>query len=148
MRGISFIRNKCDDSIFATILDGVDVKGLYWNVSEDEVYLSNDDNLFVEKFIDGNTFLSLINIDYYMAIFANIKAYTDNIISNKINYYDDFLKSNCELVILCYDSAYFEIYSKSTDIIEIIKSNCMKKGFSEIEYITDDNDCRTIFSVE
>ena len=33
MRGISFIRNKCDDSIFATILDGVDVKRLYWNVS-------------------------------------------------------------------------------------------------------------------
>ncbi|WP_346886923.1 DUF2691 family protein [Clostridium sp. UBA1056] len=147
MRGISFIRNKCDDSIFATILDGVDVKRLYWNVSEDEVYLSNDDNLFIEKFIDGSTFFSLININYYMSIFANIKAYTDNNYSDNINCYDDFLKSNCELVILCSDSAYFEIYSKSTSIIEIIKSNCIKKGFDEIEYITDENDCRTIFSV-
>jgi RHS repeat-associated protein len=80
--------------------------------------------------------------------FANIKAYPDNNYSDNINCYDDFLNSNCELVILCSDGIYYEIYSKSEEMIRIIKSNCIKKGFDEIEYITDENDCRTIFSVE
>lgn len=148
MRGISFILNKSEHSILASILDGIDITSLYWSVSEDEIYVDEGENLYIEKKIDGMTFLNIINTDYYFVYFDNIKAYSDNNYSDNINYYDDFLNSNCELVILCSDGIYYEIYSKSEEVIRIIKFNCIKKGFDEIEYITDENDCRTIFSVE
>jgi hypothetical protein len=148
MRGISFILNKSEHSILASILDGIDITSLYWNVSENEIYVDEGEDLYIEKNIDGMTFLSIINIDYYFVYFANIKAYPDNNYSDNINCYDDFLNSNCELVILCSDGIYYEIYSKSEEMIKIIKFNCIKKCFDEIEYITDENDCRTIFSVE
>lgn len=38
------------------------------------------------------------------------------------------------------DVVFVDIYSKSMNIIEIIKLNAQNNNFQEIEYITDEND--------
>jgi hypothetical protein len=147
MRGISFEVYTEERSILATVLEGIDINSFYWSISEDEIYMIGGKDLFEEKQVDGKEFLNkIIQLDYSV-IFANIKGYTDKSISGKINYYNDFLNSNCELIILCYDVFFYEIYSKSEKVIEIIKSNCIKKGYEEIQYITEETDCRAILSI-
>ncbi|MEG1798171.1 MAG: DUF2691 family protein, partial [Clostridium sp.] len=114
---------------------------------EDEIYLKDGKELFEEKQVTGKDFLNKITQIDYSIIFANIKAYPEKNISSEINNYEDYLNSRCELIILCYDVFYYEVYSKSENIIEVIKTNCIKNGFREVEYITKENDCRTIFTV-
>jgi hypothetical protein len=147
MRGISFEVHSDESSILATILDGISINNFFWNITEDEIYFKDGEELFEEKQVTGKDFLNKITQLDYSIIFANIKAYPDKNISSEINNYEDFLSSRCELIILCYDVFYYEVYSKSKSIIEVIKTNCIKNGFGGIEYITKENDCRTVFTV-
>ncbi len=148
MRGISFEVYSDKSSILAIVLDGININNFYWSITEDEIYFKDGEELFEEKQVTGKYFLDKITQLGYSVIFANIKAYPDENISSEINNYENYLTSKCELIILCYDVFYFEVYSKNKNIIKIIKLNCLKEGFDNIEYITDENDCRTIFSVE
>ena len=148
VRGISFDVNGSEECILQHILNNIDVNELYWIISEDEVYSNEGKKFFNEKYIDGNTFVSKINETSYLLIFANIKAYSDASRLDNIRDYDNFLKSNCQLIILCSDMFNYEIYCKSESMIEAIKDNCFKEGYRKIEYITDDNDCRVVLSVE
>ncbi len=43
--------------------------------------------------------------------------------------------------------AYNEIYCKSSELCETIRSNCLKLDYSKFEVIDDDNDGRTVFRV-
>lgn len=147
MRGISFKVDSSENYVLASILEGIEIKKLFWSISEEEIYKIEGENLFEEKNIDGEKFLDKISENEYSVIFANIKAYPNTNTTDDINCYEDFLRSSCQLIILCSDIFYYEIYSKSKQMIEIIKSNCIRNAYHEIEYITDENDFRTIFSV-
>lgn len=147
MRGISFKVNKSDKCVLSNILDGIDIESLFWHISEDEIYLNKGENLFAEKCIDGKTFAKKISESVCSVICANIKAFADNCMSDKAINYNDFLMSNCLLVILCSDVSFYEIYVKNEEMLELIRSNCHKNCYDEIEDITDVNDVRKIFSV-
>ncbi|MCD2349064.1 DUF2691 family protein [Clostridium guangxiense] len=148
MRGISFQINGCGHkNILRTILSEIEIEKLWWHISEDEIYNEMDESLLENRYINGETFLKIIKEKSYSVIFANIKAYPPNSTPNDIENYDDFIKSECKLVILCSDVFYYEIYAKNDWMIEIIKNNAIKNNFSNIEYITNENDCRTGFSV-
>ena len=160
MRGISFKLNIAEKSVISSILQNIDIEKLFWHISEDDIIMdrdmtmnkdktmNEDISLFTEEQVNGETFKNKISTVGYTVIFANIKAYPDKRMNDSINDYIDFLKSNCILIILCSDLYDYEIYSKSEEMIEIIKSNCIKKGYDEIEYITDENDRRTRLNVE
>lgn len=147
MRGISFKTKESYGSILWKILFGIDAKKFCWDISEDEIYEEEDKPIFEKSYVDGATFLKKIQEEKYMVVFANIKAYLSGDKPNDIKNYDDFVKSKCELIILCADLYYYEIYAKDTLTIEIIKSNAIKNGMYDIEYITKENDGRTVFSV-
>lgn len=147
MRGISFNICDCDDNILWSILFGIEIEKLWWHISEEEVYNEMNQSIFKNSYIDGETFLKIIQEKSYTVIFANIKAYPPYSTPNYIENYDEFIKSECKLVILCSDVFYYEIYSKDNSIIEIIKNNAIKNNISDLEYITEENDYRTSFSV-
>lgn len=152
MRGISFkIRGDCYENILWTILAGIEIEKLCWHVSEDEVYNEMGKSIFDNSYIDGKTFLNTIREKSYYVIFANIKAYPPNSIPNDIEDYEEFIKSECELVLLCADVFYYAIYAKDNSTIKIIKNNAInnaiKNNIYDIQYITKENDGRTRFSV-
>ncbi|PJI07259.1 MULTISPECIES: DUF2691 family protein [Clostridium] len=147
MRGISFKTKESYGNILCGILFGIDANKFCWYISEDEIYDEKDKPIFEKGYVDGATFLRKIQEKSYMVMFANIKAYPSGCKPIDVKNYDEFVKSKCELVILCSDLYYYEIYAKDTLMIETIKNNAIKNGMYDIEYITKENDGRTVFSV-
>lgn len=147
MRGISFKIDDCDEHILWTILCGIEIEKLWWHISEDEVYNEMNQSIFKDSYIDGERFLKIIQEKNYSVISANIKAYPPNSVPKHIEDYNEFIRSECKMVILCSDVFYYEIYAADSSVIETIKSNVIKGNISDLEYITEENDGRTSFSV-
>lgn len=57
--------------------------------------------------------------------------------------YEDFLVSQCEIVLLIVDSSYVTIYAKDEHVIDCIHRKAVQNGYENIEYITDENNLRT-----
>ncbi|GAF65170.1 hypothetical protein BTS2_2068 [Bacillus sp. TS-2] len=60
--------------------------------------------------------------------------------------YEDFMKNECELVVLVIDSCYVTVYCENKEKVERLYQNAVECGFINIEYITDENDTRTVLA--
>lgn len=133
------------------ILDNIDREDYMWNITEDEVYITdnmkNSHLLFPQEIrtLSNSKFVDIISQESYYTAFLNIKLYLqeDNVV---INNYDDFVKSSCILVLLITDNEFVEIYSKDVNILNTIYNNAVKNRFSNINYITEKNFKRKEFS--
>lgn len=145
MRGISFKVENAYDHILDKIFHKIKTENFIWNISEQEAYKDINKSLFEEEVLENLDFFNYIKSCEYYIISLNLKAYIGEI--GKIGNYNEFLKSNCEIIVLICDSIYVEIYCKNITNIEIIRANALKNNFVEVNYITDENDERNIFSV-
>ena len=57
--------------------------------------------------------------------------------------YQEFIESECQIVLMLVDSSYVTIYSKDKDTLRHILSKAVAAGYENIEYITAENDTRT-----
>ena len=89
--------------------------------------------------IDGKSIEKAIERDSYYFIFLDLKAYSNNEVWGNIETYEDFVESNCELIFLCVDSAFIEIYGKNEMVLQTIHDNCIKNNFDAIKVISDDD---------
>lgn len=97
--------------------------------------------------MEGETLRNVIkNNDYYL-IFQDLKAFPKGSKPIEIKTYDEFLRSNCELALLVVDSSYTTIYCKNVELVEGLYSNARNQDYTNIEYITDENDFRTGLTV-
>jgi len=74
--------------------------------------------------------------------FARIMRYPIGMPMDHIDEYKDYIKSNCDLLILFYDGGFFEIYEKNEDMISKTMDLCLKSGFKNIQYLYDSDDAR------
>ncbi len=140
IRGLRFkLLNKFDFFI-NKILDGINKDTYVWRISEDQVFLEKGDFLYDSYIYSGQKFNEIISKSPYYTAALNLQVFPCGTNFQQINNYCDFLNSNCELVVLMCDTIYVDIYSKSMNIIEIIRLNAQNNNFQEIEYITDEND--------
>ncbi len=148
IRGISFLSKASDYKILTKILYGTGYEQYYWSISEDEILIRNSAvNIANDKIIKGKQIKQLIEQANNSTIIS-INAKASYIPYNKeIINYNDFLESPYQIIFLCSDTIYYEIYSKEIKFIEKIKANAVKNNFLNIEYITDENDGRTSMSV-
>lgn len=61
--------------------------------------------------------------------------------------YEDFLISQCEIVLLIVDSSYVTIYVKDQYVTERLYRKAVQNGYENIAYITDHNDPRTALTL-
>ncbi len=145
IRGIQFQIQNGFEKIFKFIFTDIDVNKYNWiNIeSDDQVFNLNDNNfLFTQLTYTGNEFKKIISKNNYYAVFVNLQAFSSKCF-NAITTYGEFINSDCEIILLITDSIFVDIYAKDFKIIEVIKKNAYKNGFSNIRYITDENDTRT-----
>lgn len=140
IRGIRFKLSNEYNSFINKILEGINIGNHFWKIDEDQVFAGGGDFLFTTDIYAGNDFKKIISMPSYYVVFLNLKAFPDKCSFNEIRDYSDFLKSNCELIVLISDSIFVSIYSKNRNHIETIKLNAQKNGFQDIEYITQEND--------
>ena len=147
MRGYNLKMKDCSfDSILSDLLKGINVEEYNWLILESEAYKTAD-TIDCDGRYTGKEFKKLLK-ELETCYIININIQAAHKVIDAVKDYDDYLNSECKLVILISDVAYNEIYCKPSDLCEIIKSNCLKLDYSEFEVINDDNDGRTVFRVQ
>jgi len=152
-RGISFeIPNKYG-RLLGEILKPFDTTKFIWRSGGVESYLLKGDELgellFKDElnWMEGIHFKELIEDNNYYLIFADLKAYPKINQGDDIKTYEDFLKSDCQFVLLVVDSAYVTIYCKDYESLKSLYENAKNKGFDNLQYITINNDTRANLTV-
>lgn len=149
IRGVSFQIPQITTNVLWRILNKVDISKYSWyNVSnQSEIWDEHLEYDFFDKnHYSGNDFLKHIKFNHYI-IFLKLQAYLDNYEFNDIHTYDEFYKSDCQMLILISDCEFVEIYSKNENEIKAIFKNAISNLYKNIQYITDANDMRTVMDI-
>lgn len=143
MLGIEFKIPNVWGTLLNDILDGIKLEDLIFKLGYEEVFLSNNEFLFKEDIYFGLEFSKLIKNKKYYTVFLNLKLYDKNTnYDDDIENYNDFLNSNCKLILIITDCEYVEIYSKDIKYLNIIKENAIKNNFSNIVDINKREDIK------
>ncbi|MFJ7953505.1 DUF2691 family protein [Lysinibacillus sp. NPDC096418] len=153
-RGIGCsIPNEHGQSL-GNILAPVDLARYMWKVGNSDAYFVEQNN-FTESFfsddeyergITGADLQMRLRKDSYYTIFMDLKGYPSEQFT-VITTYEDFLKSDCEIVILLSDCTYFNIYCKNPLLIEKMYRHAKAQQFEDLQYLTEENDGRTRWGI-
>lgn len=75
--------------------------------------------------------------------FVRIRRYPIGAPVDDIDSYEDYLESDCDMIILFYDGGFYETYEKDEDMIRNMFKFCIENGFKKVEVVDDHNDCRS-----
>ncbi|RLQ90855.1 DUF2691 family protein [Planomicrobium sp. Y74] len=151
-RGISFeIPNKYGRWL-EEMLKPINIAAFDWQIGSSESYTVIDDRLEEELFsnkgnvIEGTELKNRVEANQYYIISVDLQAFPKNTV-NRVETFEEFIESDCQLVLLVVDCIYVTIYCKNQETIESLNKNAITCGFGDIEYITNENDARTKLSV-
>ena len=146
MRGFFLkMRSFKINSILNTLLTNINVEDFNWLILESEVYKKADSVDYDGKYTGKEFKKALKDLDACYIVRINIQA--SKRVIDAVEYYDEYINGECELVILIHDVIYNEVYCKLAKECDLIKKNCLKLDYDEFEVINDDSDCRTVFRV-
>lgn len=150
IRGVSFkIKQHDNGKVLSRIFQSIDVKKYNWYniLDQNEVWANfQGEEILDEEYYAGNAFEELMDSEHYI-IFLKLQAYFEKAECQNLFTYEEFMEDDCQLLLLISDSEYVEIYIKESDLASNIYSMAEKNGFSNVEYITDDNDSRMEFKI-
>lgn len=150
IRGISFeLPENMVTNVLPHILGDIDIKAYEWinHLDQFERYCCYQDCGFHAKEIyKGQELFSVVDDNEYI-IFIKLQAFVNSYKAMNCHTYEQFIQSDCEMLVLIYDVYYVDIYLKSMDILDEVKNNAFKNGFINITIITDENDNRTKLDV-
>ena len=143
-RGIRFVIPNEWASVLNDILEGIDCSKYTWITGSQEVHLKNNKFLFESEIINGDILEILIKEKEYYPVFLDLEAFSKDEEVHKLNTYQEFEESKCELILRICDCKYVDIYVKNEDFLTIIYNNAVKHSYEGIEYIDSNNDSRTM----
>ncbi len=141
VRGVSF---RVPDEVGSLLYDAVQMINFnkyFWRVDSEEVYTENQQGiavpLFNNRVYNGIEFVRKIKLNKYYAMFAEIKAFPQGSRIVEIANFDEFINSDCDLVLLVSAGTFFEVYCKDDILSKMIFKNAAEHKFSEISYIDE-----------
>lgn len=151
-RGISFEISNEYGNFLKEILEPIDITLYDWYIGGEESYAVENNHLeplFLQEIygMEGTTLKHIIEKPNQYLIFLNIKAFTKGKQVVEVSTFEEYVKSDCQLVLIVIDSSYVIIYCKENDKLEQLYRNAVVKGYNKLEYMTNDNDFRTKLSV-
>ena len=145
IKGVSFnVSSLKSNHILRDIFKCIDVNGYIWYIIKsqseiwDELYSYE---LFYKTKYYGGEFTQLINNSHCIN-FLKLQAYSEDNIFVNIHTYDEFEKSECQIMVLIYDCEFVEIYAKEFCLVKRMFEGINLLGAKNVDYITDINDTR------
>lgn len=146
MIGIKFkVRNEYNNFLYR-ILEGINFDKCKWEIIEEEIYNEKGENFFQKSHYLNQPFEELIKNNMYYIVFANIQLYNIKSFVSKITDYEDFVKSDCMLILFVTDNEFVEIYGKNPKILKKILKNVKNNKFFNIEVVNEEKEIKKIFS--
>ena len=125
-RGISFEIPNGYGRFLGDALKPIEIHAFNWKIGIGESYKVVNDKLGGMLFSDSQESISGIELeatlettDYY-AVFVDLQAYPSGKIA-KIETYEEFINSDCELVLLVVDCSYVTMYCKNQEAIHSLQ---------------------------
>ena len=149
IRGISFeIPQEKADTLWKMLkYIGVEQYTWYVPIDQHEVWGGDfESDFFDRELYNGSDFQNLIQTNHYI-IFLKLQAYFIPGTVESLHTYNDFIHSNCQLILLINDCQYVEIYAKAQNVIDSLLRTAKANGYKAVDYITDRNDGRTKMDV-
>lgn len=152
-RGINFKIPNDHGNILGDILKPFNTEAFSWYIGCGESYFIQNDTLGEALFheevygMDGRVLKELLENNEYYIIFANFKAFPQKKDVIDVQTYEEFLNSDCLLVLLVVDCEYATVYCKDQSKLEGLYHNAIRNGYEDVQYITNENDFRTRLSV-
>ena len=109
------------------ILNGIEFSNYEWEIIYEDFMLpaNQEVKIFDSNIMDGDLFYNCIASNSYYMIFADIKAYPAGCERDDIETFEDFINSNCEIVLICTDCTFIEFYCKDRDVLDKVYQNCI-----------------------
>jgi len=149
MRGLEFITPNGYGHILKDILEGVDLQ-YQWAMTEAFILWGGDSSDSIpddDCVFQPDEFVKFIGMEDYYPVFIILKAFPLDSTIVELNDFNEYEKSDCQLVIIIADGVYVNLYCKNRDNILTINENAHKLGCRNIEIVTAENDGRTGFHV-
>lgn len=143
IRGLIFEISKLDSFILKSIFQEIEIQKYNWSITNDQAWKVDGENLFESRDYSGKEIKEIILEPTKLVMLLTMKAFIGK--TCVIENYDDYINSNCVMVIFFVDATWIEVYCKDMNLLETIKKNITNSNFKNIEYITDENDGRTVF---
>lgn len=153
--GINFEFSREYVNHFAQLFENISVERYTWYVSCSENFCSNNgkwDSFLPNGIYSGNEFFSIISSisEYYIHLICLFAVPRGKIFDlDKINDYEDYVKSNAEIALLSADSI-VDLYVKDENVLNTIINSCIYYYSSNTKIpkiITHENNVRNKFWV-
>ncbi|WP_339278926.1 DUF2691 family protein [Paenibacillus sp. FSL W8-1187] len=152
-RGISFeIPNEYGRHLLE-LLKPFPIEQFDWYAGGEESYITDGSQPIEPLFsgekvgLDGASLKRMLENSFQYLIFLNMKAFPKGKHVFDVATYEDFLTSHCQLAILVIDSVYVTVYGKEMEQVEELYQIGVRNGYSNVRFLTDENDSRTVLSV-
>lgn len=149
IRGIRFIIPQLTTNTLWKIFKNTDIATYNWyNIEEQNEVWTNPGgkDFFDSEYYTGESFQEKIKLDHFI-VFLKLQAYKKGGVFSSIHTFSEFKESECQVLLLAFDCEFVEIYVRDIELAGMICENARAEHFESIEYITDDNDDRTILDV-
>ncbi len=144
IRGVRFQIPNQYGNFFAEIFQRFQIERYFVYVSgpESEIYKTGPEDLFDITIYSGKDFLDTVNSsDHYLPYFAKIMvSRKSNLDYSQIHNFGDLANSDFDLVLICIDAIFVEIYTKHADVAAQFSTTAQEWNYSDIEFITETND--------
>lgn len=151
MRGVAFrIRNAHGKPLY-DIMRSIADPSWYWSIDLVESYqVENGERtvpLFQETIMDGRSFLDHIANSASYLIFVDLKAFPTKESIVEVKVFEDYMGSDCQCSLIVIDSSYVWILAKDQQLIHSLYERAKTNGYTQIEYIPEEDDLNTILNV-
>lgn len=138
MIGIEALYESSYEKLIYTLLKGIDFKKYDFYVVEDELFVEDGNKKLPDKIV-GDEFLDYFSKDDYYVFFMNLHVYNKGVEAFDISDYNDFVKSDCQFILLVTDNRYIECYFKDENIKKVFLNNLKENNISyEIKTVEND----------
>lgn len=146
--GMEFRLKTSYEKILYDLLKNIDFNNYKFEIVEEEIIYESDPERGLPPRLSGIEFKKEISDNgNYLVVFLNLQVYPINSEISHIETYDDFLNSDCELILLFSDNEFIEIYTKRpSELGDMVGSNVVTMGVS-YELKTRENDGRYVMKV-
>ncbi|MBQ6820275.1 MAG: DUF2691 family protein [Clostridium sp.] len=142
--GVFFeVPNESLDNI-SNLLESIPFYEYRWLINNDEILIKKNnkityEDLFKEedRIIEGQKLYDIVNSNDYYTIFVNMYAFPKYASIKPIYNYEEFSKSDCNIVISIFDSSYVMFWCKDDKHVANIYNYAIIRGYVDVRYISD-----------
>lgn len=136
LRGINFEADNAEKVFFK--LDSImDVAQYTWYIDDTDLnfYIFPCGEYGGKEFKAALEELSLLS-------FARIRRYPAGAQIDCIDAYEDFIRSDCDFLMLFYDGGFYEVFGKDEKLMSDVMDLCQKEEYEKVRCVYDGKDER------